>query len=227
MSAHRPPRWFFEIGVLMALLALVPLFFIARNRATHSKSPRIHVVTDMDNTISYKRQQANPLFADGRAMRMPVEGTVARGRLEEDDHYYRGVVDGEWAVDFPTAPEGEPSTQMSMELLERGRDRFTIYCTPCHGISGYGDGTVARRAEERMQATWVPPSSLHDALVRTRASGHLFNTISNGIRTMPAYGPQIPVSDRWAIVAYVRALQRSQHGTLEDVPQAARAGLGQ
>ena len=89
--------------------------------------------------------------------------------------------------------------------------------------AGYGDGIVARRADRLQEGTWVPPSSLHDDTVRQRPDGHLFNTITNGIRTMPAYGPQIPERDRWAVVAYVRALQRSQRARVEDRIRAAKA----
>jgi mono/diheme cytochrome c family protein len=117
---------------------------------------------------------------------------------------------------------------VSMELMRRGRERFNIYCAPCHGLAGYGDGMVARRAAE-MQAAgantasgWVAPTNYHTDEIRGRPLGHLYNTISNGIRTMPAYDKQIPVPDRWAIVAYVKALQRSQHAKPEDVPETER-----
>jgi mono/diheme cytochrome c family protein len=110
-------------------------------------------------------------------------------------------------------------------MLRRGQERYDIYCSPCHGLAGYGDGMVAMRAEGLQEGTWTPPSSIHTELVRSRAPGHLYNTITNGIRNMPAYGPQISVEDRWAIVAYVEALQRSQAATVEDVPMELRASL--
>jgi mono/diheme cytochrome c family protein len=138
---------------------------------------------------------------------------VARGHLEADDHFERGRVDGDWATTFPV-----PVTE---GLMERGRQRFEIYCAPCHGLNGTGRGMVARRADELAElgkATWVPPASVHDETVRSRPVGQLFNTITYGVRNMPAYGPQIPTADRWAIVAYVRALQRAWHATLDDVP---------
>jgi mono/diheme cytochrome c family protein len=91
-------------------------------------------------------------------------------------------------------------------LLKRGRERFDIYCASCHGADGLGNGAVNSRAEG-VHSKWVRPSDLTSALVRGRADGHVFNTITNGIRNMPGYGAQIPVEDRWAIVAYVRALQ--------------------
>jgi mono/diheme cytochrome c family protein len=92
-------------------------------------------------------------------------------------------------------------------LVRRGQNRFDIFCAPCHGLDGYGDGPVAKRADALQEGTWVPPSSYHTDLVRQRPVGFIFNTITHGIRNMPAYGPQIPVADRWAIVSYVRELR--------------------
>jgi mono/diheme cytochrome c family protein len=211
------PRWIGIFLLIAASAALVPFACIARARAVRSTEPRFHVFSDMDNQGRYGPQQANPLFADGRAMRPPVEGTVARGQLRDDAHLHRGVVGGEYATGYPVAP--------SAELLARGRERYDVFCAPCHGLAGYGDGMVARRAERLLQGTWVPPASFHVEPALSRPVGHLFNTITNGIRSMPAYGSQIPAGDRWAIVAYVRALQRSQRGTLDDVPLDARGGL--
>jgi mono/diheme cytochrome c family protein len=110
-------------------------------------------------------------------------------------------------------------------MLLRGQERFNIYCSPCHGLTGAGDGLVSRRADALQEGTWVPPLTFHGDQVRGRPVGHLFNTITHGIRNMPAYGAQIPAEDRWAIVAYVRALQRSQNATVADVPPDLRAGL--
>jgi len=203
--------------VILALLGAIPYAWVARSRVVSSKQPRIHIVQDMDNQPRYKRQQANPLFADGRAMRTHVPGTVPRGMLREDDHLYRGLVRGEWAT--------RPPMPVSAELLHRGKQRYEIFCTPCHGSAGYGDGIVARRAERLQEPAWVPPSSFHVAPALTRPDGHIFNTITHGIRNMPAYGSQIPVEDRWAIVTYVRALQRSQASPASDVPADVRAGL--
>jgi mono/diheme cytochrome c family protein len=110
-------------------------------------------------------------------------------------------------------------------VMKRGQERFGIYCTPCHGMAGAGDGIVNARAERLQEGTWIPPSDLSSDVVRGRPAGHLFNTITNGIRNMPAYGSQIPEDDRWAIVAYVRALQRSQHTSIGDVPPELRGTL--
>lgn len=211
------PRWLLIGLVALTTASLLPLACIARARVTRSPKTRIHLVQHMDQQIYYKNQEASSVFADHRAARPPVEGTVARGELRADDHLERGIVNGAWATSLPV-----PITEA---LVHRGRQRFEIYCAPCHGLAGYGDGPVARRADRLMEGTWVPPSSLHDPNVRGRPDGHLYNTIKNGIRNMPPYGPQIPVDDRWAIVAYVRALQRSQHATLADVPPEERSRM--
>jgi mono/diheme cytochrome c family protein len=197
------PRWVGSVLLVLAALALLPFACVYRARQSQTPLPRIHLIQGMDNQGRYKSQQQNPLFADTREARPPVEGTIARGRLAEDDGLNRGRRGGEWIDAFPV-----PVTE---SLLHRGRERFEIYCAPCHGLAGYGDGIVARRAERLQEGTWVPPSSMHDATVLVRPVGHLFNTITNGIRTMPSYGSQIPVDDRWAIVSYVRALQRARH----------------
>ena len=110
-------------------------------------------------------------------------------------------------------------------LMKRGQERFGIYCAPCHGLAGFGDGIVAKRADRLQEGIWVPPLSFHADAVRARTAGEIFDTISHGIRTMPAYGPQIPVEDRWAIVAYVRALQLSHLGAVDDLSPESRARL--
>jgi mono/diheme cytochrome c family protein len=150
-------------------------------------------------------------------MRPIVAGTIARGELREDDHLYRGMKGGDW--------ETTNALPVTSTLLDRGRQRFGIYCAPCHGLAGAGDGMVARRADQLAEGTWTPPSSLHTDLVRQRPDGYLFNVVTNGVRNMPAYGSQIGIGDRWAIVAYIRALQRSQRATIEDVPPDVRPTL--
>ncbi|UCF66766.1 MAG: cytochrome c [Acidobacteriota bacterium] len=203
------------------LLALswVPLAMVAKARYAVSEKPPLHLFFDMDDQPKYKPQAPNSLFADGRAMRPPVAGTVARGELQVTPGVVDGRIGEEWIAMLPDG------IVLDEQLLKRGQERFDIYCTPCHGLSGYGDGMVSKRAEQLEEPQWVPPSSLHTELVRGREDGHLFNTITNGIRNMPGYGRQISVSDRWAIVAYVRALQRSQAATIEDVPAEIRPSL--
>ena len=211
------PRWVGSVLVIIATLALVPFACVYRARHTTSPLPRIHLIQDMDNQHRYKSQQVNPLFADTREARPPVEGTVARGRLAEDDAVNKGQKGGAWVETFPVA--------VTSRLLARGQERFQIYCAPCHGLAGYGDGIVAVRADRLQEGTWVPPSSMHAASVLARPVGHIFNTVSNGIRTMPSYGSQIPVADRWAIVAYVRALQRAGHAQVSVLTADERAKL--
>jgi len=211
------PRWILYLTVIAIALSWVPIALIMRARATTSSKPRIHLIPDMDNQPKYDTQSRNPLFADRRAMRPPVAGTVAHGALVGDAEYATGRVSEDWVEVIPV--------ELTVGVLQRGRERFEIFCSPCHGLAGYGDGMVAKRADELMEGAWTPPTSFHTELLRQRPVGHIFNTISNGIRNMPAYGPQISVEDRWAIVAYVRALQRSQNATVDDVPAEIRAQL--
>lgn len=210
------PRWISSTIAIVAALSVLPFLLVARARSTKSAAPRIHLTSDMDSQEKFRAQAANPLFADGRAMRPQVPGTVARGKLADDDHFYRGKVGGEWATAFPM-----PVTDA---LMKRGQERYNIYCSPCHGLAGMGDGIVAKRAES-LQEGAVPPASFHTDVNRSRPVGYLFGVISNGVRMMPAYGSQISEADRWAIVAYVRALQRSQHASTDDVPPDLRGSL--
>ena len=211
------PRWAIPVLLLLASLALVPVACIARARAVRTPHPRVHLVPDMDNQGRYEAQQPNGWFADTRADRLPVAGTVARGRLQTDDRISLGLDGESYTTSIPV--------EMNAELMTRGKQRYNIYCAPCHGLGGYGDGIVAHRAEALKQGTFVPPASLHVEPAYSRPVGHLFNTITNGIRTMPSYGSQVPVEDRWAIVAYIKALQRSQRAGLDDVPPEERQGL--
>ena len=205
------------ILMLMTALALLPFACVFRARNGTSPLPRVHLIQGMDNQPRFKSQQVNPLFADTREERPPVAGTIARGRLPAEDGFRQGVRDGRWIETFPL-----PITKT---LVHRGQERFNIYCTPCHGLAGYGDGIVAIRADRLQEGTWVPPSSLHAATVVVRSVGHLYNTITNGIRTMPSYGSQIPEADRWAIVAYVRALQLSQRAPVAMLDAEERSRL--
>jgi mono/diheme cytochrome c family protein len=216
---RRPPFWMTSIIVIFVVASWVPLVLIARARVTPSTEPRVSFVQDMGSQPKYREQQASDVFADGRADRLPVPGTVARGHLMEDDNLYRG---------FTRAGQGQPAkfvdgfpqqVKVTQAFVERGRERFNIYCAPCHGQDGVGAGPVHVRATELQESKWVPPANLHTDVVRGRANGHLYNTITVGIRNMPGYGQQINVSDRWAIVAYVRALQVSQNAQ-----QASAAG---
>jgi mono/diheme cytochrome c family protein len=218
------PKPFIYVGLTLLVLALVPPALIARARTRTSPLPRIHIIQDMDNQSNFKAQQSNPLFADGRAMRPIVPGTVARGELATDTAYHMGVSGGDWTTTFPA------QVRVTERFMKRGQERFAIYCTPCHGDAGYGDGAVHQRAMELVNTgvngtQWVAPKSLHDPEIRTQPVGQVYNTVTNGIRTMSGYAAQIPIDDRWAIVAYVKALQRSQHARPGDVPASEREDL--
>jgi len=216
------------IAVLLIGLVAIPTVVIARIRSVHSSKPRVHVFMDMDSQPKLKPQQVSPMFADGLAQRPPVANTIARGELPADTNYFTGKKadsgqaqpaattnpSDQWLSDFPF-----PLTD---EVMHRGRQRFEIYCAPCHGFDGGGNGMVAVRAAALQEAAWVAPVSFHSDQVRQRPLGHLFNTISEGIATMPSYAAQIAVEDRWAIVAYIRALQRSQNAKPEDVPAGVK-----
>lgn len=165
---------------------------------------------DMHDQPKYKPLASSAFFADGKAARAPVKGTVARGHLHADEAFYTGRVGGERVAEFPL-PVTRP-------LLERGRERYTIFCSPCHGGLGDGQGMVVRRGFRQ-------PPSFHLDRLRQAPPGHFFDVITNGFGAMAGYASRIPPQDRWAIVAYVRALQLSQRATLEDVPPERRKEL--
>lgn len=209
-------------GVLYALLILsaaatVPFALAAYARESKMDTPRIHLIRDMDFQQKFKAQRENDFFEDHRADRPQIEGTIAYGQLNEDDQFYRGKLNNAWARTFP------PQVPLTDATMARGRERFTIYCTPCHGQVGEGDGMVDARAKKLAEAGWVPPSNITDERLRYMPVGEIFNTITNGVRNMPAYGKQVDVADRWAIIMYVRALQRSRAATTKDAPELAQS----
>ncbi len=165
---------------------------------------------DMHDQPKYEPLEYSSFFDDGRASRPIPAGTVARGQLLADSHYAAGKVDGAFVTTFPRA--------VDRAMLERGRERYDIYCSPCHDRTGSGDGMIVQRGYQR-------PPSLHEARLRSAPVGQLFAAISEGFGVMPSYATQIPVDDRWAIVAYIRALQLSQHAELDDVAPGKRALL--
>lgn len=218
---RKVPRPIMAFILLTAVLGLVPFAFIAKWRNSHSRDPHYHIIPDMDFQAYRGPQTTSPIFADERASRKPVAGTVARGELQDDELFYDGLDNGQWATRFPQQVE------INEDTLDRGRERFTIYCTPCHGEAAEGNGMIQQRAlAVNATATgWVQPSKLTDAGFVRQPHGQIFNTITHGIRTMPAYGPQIPEADRWAIVLYLRAVQRSRNASIDDVPQDKRPSL--
>ncbi len=204
--------------IILGAISMIPFAFIAQARASKTREGRIHAVWDMDFSPAYKAQEGNPLFGDQRAMRPAPEGTVALGQLKDDDHLFAGKVGGEWASTYPE------SLALNEATMERGKQQFGIYCTPCHGQLGDGNGIVNLRAAKLKQG-WVPPSDLHQTYIKEQPAGQIFGAITNGVRNMPAYGPQISAEDRWAIVLYLRALQKSQSASVNDLTDAERAQL--
>ena len=167
---------------------------------------------DMHDTPRFEAFEANDFFADKRAMRPYVEGTVARGMLRDNDLFFTAMVDGEVSTTLP------PEVVVDAALLERGQERFNIYCAPCHSQLGDGNGMVVQRGYKR-------PASFHDPRLREARVGYFYDVITNGFGQMPSYAAQITPGDRWAIVAYLRALQLSQGATLDDVPAEERRAL--
>ncbi|MCC9642235.1 DUF3341 domain-containing protein [Rhodopirellula sp. JC740] len=260
-------------GLLIGLatiifLSFIPALAVLRMRVTKSGSPRFHIFPDMDFSPSKDAQQTTTLFADGRAMRPDVPGTVRRGDLDWDVNFKTGIdmeqlatidapraaqlvaLQDDVAVDeedevaeadaaseesAPAADETGDNTpwltknplELSDEVLARGQQQFNIYCSVCHGMNGRGNGLVNRRAQKILATTWTPPSNMHDPTLYADVypDGKLFSTITNGIRKMPGYASQIKAKDRWAVVAYVRALQASQNASLEDVPEGKRSEI--
>jgi mono/diheme cytochrome c family protein len=224
------------VGIVMT--ALVAVCLLGWRGMVSDRRP-LYLVPDMDWQPRYEAQDSSPFFADGRTMRTPPAGTVAfagggysgggerpEGRaiygsysadagsprqnpdyLARDDAYYRGKQGKGWVKTIPVP--------VDMALLRRGQERFNIYCAACHGASGSGDGITTKYKMANV-------ANYHDDRLRKVEDGYLFDVITNGHGTMKPYGPQVKVADRWAIVAYVRALQRSQNAGVADVPEVHR-----
>lgn len=168
---------------------------------------------DMHDQPKYIPLRPSDFFGDRRSERPEVEGTVARGHLNDDNAFYVGRgPDGAFVNEFPF-----PVTKA---VMERGRERFNIYCAPCHDQLGNGDGKIVRRGYRH-------PPSYHIDRLQQVPNGYIFDVITNGFGAMPDYAAQIHPADRWAIVAYVRALQLTQNGKIEDVPADKRGELNQ
>lgn len=197
---------------------LLPVAFVAASAllltgcTNRQRETQIEIWDDMKRQPKVKAQSASAFFADGRANRRPVAGTIARGHLKDDDVYHTGMVDSETYA-------GKNPEKIDMELLALGQARFNTYCSPCHDRVGSGKGIVAIKTP-----AWQP-TNLQDDRIKKMADGEIFSVISHGRRTMPAYRFQVVEHDRWAIVAYLRALQRSTSGTVADVPADLKAEL--
>jgi mono/diheme cytochrome c family protein len=166
--------------------------------------------TDMYNDARMKPLQASKFYADGQSSRPLVDGTVPRGTARTDEHFTTGKINGRFAGSLPV-----PLTD---SLLDRGEERFNVFCSPCHGRIGDGRGMIVQRGFPR-------PNSFHSDSVRAKPSGYYFDVITNGFGRMYSYAPSIPVEDRWAIVAYLRALQLSRRVDARGLTDAERNGL--
>jgi len=165
---------------------------------------------DMHNQPKYTPLRSSDFFPDGRSARAPVPGAVARGQLREDAVFYTGKAGDQFAAQFPMP--------VTLLMLERGQERYNIYCAPCHARTGDGFGVVVQRGYRR-------PVSFHDPRLRAAAPGYYFDVMTRGFGAMYDYAAQISPEDRWAIAAYVRALQLSQHVSFADLPLVQRQQL--
>lgn len=164
----------------------------------------------MGDQPRYQPLQKSTFFGDERSARPLEPGTVAQGQLRADERFYTGKSEGQPIADLPIP--------LTRELLRHGQERFDIFCSPCHDRTGSGNGMVVQRGYRR-------PPSYHTDRLRQAPIGHFFDVITNGFGVMQDYAAQIPPTDRWAIAAYIRALQLSQNATLADVPPEPRRQL--
>ncbi len=193
----RDDKW---VGFAPLVLAFVTLTILSACRAPQK----------MAENPAYRPYESSRFFDDGMSARTPVPGTVARGTLREDTLLYTGKVGGQFADAFPF--------EVTRADVERGKQRFEIYCTPCHGATGAGDGMIVQRGYRR-------PPSYHSDRLRQMPAGYFVDVMTNGFGVMPSYANQVPVRDRWLIAAYIRALQLSQNVPLAEVPPADRAQI--
>jgi hypothetical protein len=214
-----------EVIVVLALLTVVVVSLMGY-RGTVSEGRPLVIIPDMVAQSRYQAQGESPFFSDGRAMRSPPDGTVPFGGadyesdagspranpdlLQEDDRYYRGRQGSAWVTTIPV--------KLDKAMLRRGQARYEIFCLPCHGATGAGNGLMT-------QYGLVGVASITDQFHSLMPVGEYFGVITNGKGRMPSYGHLVKVRDRWAIVAYVRALMRSQNAKTSDVPEIHRGEL--
>lgn len=213
------PKWITAFIVSSTAFALIPFAIAAKARNSTSTEGHLHVFPDMDFQPKYKSDTACDMFPDHRCNRGELGGTVARGHLREDLTLHQGLVDGQWTNGFPQGMD------LTEAFVRRGQARYNIYCAPCHGYDGRGLGPVPSRLLTSGGSWSVRNLVDPGATPAKMPNGQMFNTISNGFNTMMGYAQQIPVADRWAIVSYVRALQRSFNATIDDVPAGRRGTM--
>jgi hypothetical protein len=203
IAEERVGNWQSGIGSLRArapkhlVIALLACFGVACRQ-------------DMHDAPRYEPLEQSTFFANGQASRQLVANTVARGQLREDDLLYTGRVNGQLSNEFPM-----PITN---EVMARGQERYTVFCAPCHGQTGVGNGFIVQRGFRQ-------PPSYHEQRLVDAPVGYFFDVMTNGFGAMQDYSAQVPVADRWAIAAYLRALQFSRRATVADVPADRRAEL--
>jgi hypothetical protein len=211
-----------RVFLTLFAIAVVLVVAIAGFRGSLSRRTPIEVFPDMDRQLKLRPQTPNGFFANGRSSQLPVPGTIARSTPLETASglvfpYEDAPVNTGRLTGTTNFVELNPLT-VNLELLERGRERFTIHCSPCHGASGDGNGITKKYG-------MAVVANLHDKRIVRMPDGEIFNTLSYGKGLMQGYAGQIDLSDRWAVVAYVRALQLAWLGTTNDVPASARANL--
>jgi mono/diheme cytochrome c family protein len=208
--------------LLIFVVCVVAVMGIAGKRGTLSRKTPIYIFPDMKRQLKLRPQTPNDFFANGVSSQLPPDGTVARSKTMmvgeqavypyEDSPVFTGRVTG--TTNFVETNPYPVTTQ----LLKRGQERFNIYCSPCHGREADGNGIAKKFGIATV-------ANLQDPRIVKYTDGEIFYVITNGRNTMGAYGPNVPAEDRWAIIAYLRALQLSHLGTIDDVPQDERGNL--
>ncbi len=186
---------------------LLTVLVLASCRGGKSEDAPIHLIGDMDWQQRYQPQGVSHIFKDGRANRPEVNGTLPQGQLHEDEAFFYGKENGNFIAKVPVS--------LTKRFMEQGKEKFNIFCAPCHDQVGTGHGLVVQRG-------FPAAADLTGDRVRSMPDGEIFEVISNGIRTMPSHKAQIQPADRWKIISWIRVLERSQRASLQDVPTEMR-----
>lgn len=196
---------YFLLSLVIVVFAVIA---IAGFRGSMTTNRPFEIFPDMDHQGKYRPQAPSDFFANGSAARTPVEGTVALEMPGENDYRHTGKMGDKWGDGIPIPIDNA--------AMARGQERYTINCAICHGPVALGDGIVKKYGLSTV-------ANLQDPRIRFMADGEIFNTITHGKATMNAYGANVSVDDRWKIIAYLRALQRSQNTALSELPESLRA----